>query len=968
MKFRAFFAATATLLAMLAATTADSPPNLQTENLVAWCIVPFDAKKRGPAERAQMLEELGLRRSAYDWRKQHVPEFEEEIRQYRKHGIEFFAFWGTHEAAFALFEKYGLHPQIWQTLRDPGEGSQAQKVEAAAKAMEGLATRTAELGCKLGLYNHGGWGGEPANLVAVCKRMRKMGHEHVGIVYNWHHGHGHIADWAEALAMMKPYLHCLNLNGMNDGAEPKILTLAQGKHETAMLQAVRESGYDGPIGILDHQSHLDTKKVLQDNLDGLERLKSQLAEPVTSWSYPPAKRQDLIEKRHGVQVADPYRWLEDVDSAETKAWVRAQNALSDEYFAQAPGRQWIEQRLTELWDYEKFGLPRNVAGRLFYTKKTGLQNQSVLYWREDAPDAKAKVLLDPNLFSKDGTIALSGWDVSEDGKLLAYGISEGGSDWMEWKVRNIDSGEDLPDHLKWIKFSGVSWTKDGSGFYYSRYPEPKDGERLEAVNLNQKVYFHRIGEQQSNDRLIYERPDRSKWGYSAWESEDGRYFTLSVWEASGDKNAFFVRDLQAGEKAPFIELIPRIEHEYSVLGNDGPLFYFKTNKNAPNGRIIAIDSSSPNPQIREIIPETQNPVNDANLIGNRLLLTYMIDVLARVKVFDLEGNHERDVKLPGVGSIWGFGGRRDARETFYYYSSYTTPGSVYRYDLERGSSAIFAEPEVAFDPESYETRQVFYPSKDGTQIPMFVTCRKDIQLDGSHPTYLYGYGGFDISLTPYYSTAVAVWLEMGGVYAVANLRGGGEYGEKWHLAGTKERKQNVFDDFQAAAMFLISEGYTNRQKLAIAGGSNGGLLVGACLNQRPELFGAAIAQVGVFDMLRFHKFTIGWAWTGDFGDPDKAEEFPALYAYSPYHRTQTERPYPATLITTADHDDRVFPAHSFKFGAALQHAQTGDRPILLRIETKAGHGAGKPTSKQIEEIVDRWSFLAKELKIEVGSK
>ena len=549
--------------------------------------------------------------------------------------------------------------------------------------------------------------------------------------------------------------------------------------------------------------------------------------------YPDAKRLDLVEKLHGVKVADPYRWLEDVDSKETKAWVAAQNEISDAYFADSPGREWIEKRLTELWDYDKYGLPRQVTGRLFYSKKTGLQNHSVLYWREDKPDAKPTMLLDPNTFSEDGTVALSSWSVSDDGKLLAYGISEGGSDWMEWKVRSVDTGKDLDDHLKWIKFSRAAWARDSSGFYYSRYPETKADEELEAVNLNQKVYFHRIGDAQSDDRLVYERTDHPKWGFSNWVTEDGRFLTLSVWESSGQNNAFIYKDLEAGDEAPFVELIPEFENEYSILGNDDAVLYFKTNLDAPNGRVIAIDTAKPDPKPREIIPESKHPLDDINLIGQQLLATYMEDVLAHVKIFDLKGEQIREVELPGVGSVWGFGGKRDVKESFYYFSGYTEPGAVYRYDLESGKSALFAKPDTAFDSSAFETRQVFYKSKDGARIPMFVTCRKDIELNGKNPTYLYGYGGFNISLTPHYSTSIATWLEMGGVHAVANLRGGGEYGEEWHLAGTKERKQNVFDDFQAAAEYLIAEGYTSTPKLAIAGGSNGGLLVGACVNQRP---------------------------------------------------------------------------------------------------------------------------------------
>ncbi len=682
-----------------------------------------------------------------------------------------------------------------------------------------------------------------------------------------------------------------------------------------------------------------------------------------TWNYPDSPRIDHVDELHGQHISDPYRWLEDVDSKDTQEWIAAQNALADQYFSDTPAREQIQTRLTELWDYEKYGLPQSVGGRLFYTKKTGLQNQSILYWKDSTPDAEPKVLLDPNLLSKDGTVSLSGWSVSDDGKMLAYGTSAAGSDWMTWRIRRIDTGEDLGESLKWVKFSGASWAPDGSGFYYSRYPEATDGESLEAINEHQKVYFHRVGEPQKKDRLIYERPDEPKWGFSSGVTEDGKYLVLSIWESSGENNAFFYREVEQGPDGDFVELIPHFDDEYQLLGNDGALFYFKTNLDAPKGRVIAIDLNQPDAKPREILPETEFPIDDINLLGDRFYVTYMIDVLARVKVFDLSGNFLNDVDLPGVGSIWGFNGRRDATETFVYFSGYTEPGSVHRYDLGSGEMTLFAKPDVDFDSSLYETRQVFYPSKDGTKIPMFITCRRDLELTGDHPTYLYGYGGFNISLTPYYSTSVATWLEMGGIYVVANLRGGGEYGEEWHLAGTKERKQNVFDDFHAAAEFLIREDYTQTRKLAIAGGSNGGLLVGACINQRPNLYGAAIAQVGVFDMLRFHQFTIGWAWKTDFGDPEDPGEFPALLAYSPYHQVQSAQPYPATLITTGDHDDRVFPAHSFKFGAALQNVQIGDDPILLRIETKAGHGAGKPTSKQIEEIVDKWSFLARELEM-----
>lgn len=680
--------------------------------------------------------------------------------------------------------------------------------------------------------------------------------------------------------------------------------------------------------------------------------------------YPDARRDDLVETLHGTKVADPYRWLEDVDSKETREWIEKQNEISEHYFSGTGGRDWIRDKVKNLWEYDKYSIPRQAGGRLFYTRKTGLQNQGVLYWKEDVPDAEPVVLLDPNALSDDGTIALSGYSISDDGKWLAYALSEGGSDWTDWRVRNVDTGEDEKEVLKWVKFSGAAWDRKGTGFYYSRYPEPEIGDELQSVNENQKLYYHKVGTPQSEDKLIYERPDEPKWGFSAWVTEDGNFLTISAWKAAGSENAFLYCDLRK-KGHNFVELVPHFENEYSILGNDGPVFYFKTDLDAPNGRIVSLYASEEKSEPVEIIPEGKDSIDDVSLLGDRLFVSYLVDVQTQMKVFDLAGNFLNRVEFPGVGSIYGFGGKRDAKDTFYYFTSYTEPGTIYRYDLEKDSDEIFTKPEVPFDSSQYITKQVFYSGKDGTKIPMFLTHRKDLVKDGSNPVRLYGYGGFNISLTPSYSTGIATWLEMGGVHAVANLRGGGEYGEEWHEAGTKNRKQNVFNDFIAAAEYLIDEKYTQTSKLAIAGGSNGGLLVGACFNQRPDLFGAGIAAVGVFDMLRFHKFTIGWAWTEDFGDPDNAEEFPALMEYSPYHTVRSDLPYPPLLITTADHDDRVFPAHSFKFGAALQHAQSGDAPILLRIETKAGHGAGKPTSKAIEETVDEWSFLARELNMEI---
>ncbi len=678
----------------------------------------------------------------------------------------------------------------------------------------------------------------------------------------------------------------------------------------------------------------------------------------------PAERKDLVEEIHGVEVADPYRWMEDVDSEMVKAWIAAQNARTEAYFEETAGRERIRERLETLWDYDKYGIPRIRGDRLFFTRKSGLQNQAVLLSQPNIPDAEAEVLLDPNEWSDDGTVALSGWEVSRDGRWLAYGRSTAGSDWQEWRVREVATQRDLDDRVRWVKFSGAEWAPDGSGFYYSRYDEPPEGEELEAVSLNQKVYFHRLGERQEKDELILARPDEPKWGFGAGVSDDGAYLLFHVWSGAGGKNAFYYRNLDDRE-AEVKAVIRGFDSSYDFLGNDGSVFYFLTDDGAPRSKIVSVDVEAEERVWKTLIPEGETPIRSVSLLGDRFFVSRLRDVQTEVAIHRLTGERLERFPLPGVGSVYGFGGERDAKETFYYFTSYTVPGSIYRYDLESGDSQVFVEPDAGFDASSYETRQVFYRSKDGTRVPMFLTGPRGLPKTGEAPVYLYGYGGFNISLTPYYSSATAAWLEMGGWYAVANLRGGGEYGEAWHEAGTKGRKQSVFDDFQAAAEFLVREGYTRPDRLGIGGGSNGGLLVGACVNQRPGLFGAAIADVGVFDMLRFHQFTIGWAWTEDFGDPADPEEFRSLLAYSPYHNTQTERPYPPVLLMTADHDDRVFPAHTFKFGAALQHAQTGEAPILVRVETKAGHGAGKPTSKAIEEIVDKWSFLSRELDMDI---
>jgi prolyl oligopeptidase len=679
-------------------------------------------------------------------------------------------------------------------------------------------------------------------------------------------------------------------------------------------------------------------------------------------SYPISNKSDQVDNYHGTLVADPYRWLEDPDSAETRNWISAENQITFAYLNEIPAREKIKQRLTKLWDYEKYGIPFKEGNNYFYFKNNGLQNQSVLYTLKTL-DAEPKVLIDPNKLSTDGTIALSGLAISENGKLLAYGLSTSGSDWQEWKVRDVETGEDLEDHLKWIKFSGASWTKDNQGFFYSRYDEPNEKTKLEDVNYYQKLYYHQLGTPQSEDVLIYHRDDQKEWGFSGNVTEDGSYLIISVWLGTDAKNLVFYKDL-TNPDAEVVELINQFEADYSFIEHDEHIFYLRTDLNAPRGRLIAIDTKNPAQENwQEIIPQSVATLESANILNNQFVVDFLQDARTQIKIFDLNGALVREVELPGLGSAGGFGGKRDDTETFYSFTSFTTPGTIYRYNMVTGKSELFRQSQVDFNPDDYETKQIFYSSKDGTQVPMFITHKKGLQLDGNNPTYLYAYGGFNVSMTPSFSVSTLVWMEMGGVYAMPNIRGGGEYGEEWHQAGMKEKKQNVFDDFIAAAEWLIDNNYTRHARLAIAGGSNGGLLVGACMTQRPELFGAALPAVGVMDMLRFHKFTIGWAWVPEYGSPDKPEEFPALYSYSPLHNLKSGTAYPATLITTADHDDRVVPAHSFKFAATLQANHAGDAPVLIRIETKAGHGAGKPTAKIIEEAADKWAFLVQTLEV-----
>ncbi len=692
--------------------------------------------------------------------------------------------------------------------------------------------------------------------------------------------------------------------------------------------------------------------------------------PMPTFAYPPTRRLDHADDYHGQRVPDPYRWLEDVDAPETRAWVEAQNALTFAYLDGLPARAQLRQRLTELWDYPRAQAPVQRGGRYFQLRNSGLQNQDVLSVAERHDDA-GRVLLDPNTLSTDGTVALTSWSVSDDGCWLAYATSRSGSDWLTWRVRDVASGADLADVIEWSKFSRAAWAPDGSGFYYARYDAPAEGQAYEDVNYHQKLYFHRRGTAQADDRLVYARPDHKEWGFAPQVSHDGRYLVLSVWQGTDIRNRLFYRDLTVD--SPWVELIDTLEATYEFIGNDGPVFYLSTTLDAPRGRLIAVDVTVPaRDQWRTLIPEGPDVLEAVYLIHNQFVGQYVHDAHHQLRVFGLDGAPAGAIALPGLGSLFTFGddpavtGGRDDDELFFAFQSFAHPVTVYRYDFWAGEGEPIFVPPIRFDFAPYETRQVFVTSRDGTRVPLFLTHKRGLALDGANPTLLYGYGGFNLSILPTFAVGRLAWLELGGVFAVANLRGGGEYGEAWHAAGTLDRKQNVFDDLQACAEYLIAEKITSTPRLAIEGRSNGGLLVGACLTQRPDLFGAALAHVGVMDMLRFHKFTIGWAWVSDYGSADDPAQFPALYAYSPYHNLRPGTRYPATLVTTGDHDDRVVPGHSFKFAAALQAAQAGDAPCLIRIQTQAGHGFGKPTAVLIQEQADIYAFLAEALGVPVA--
>ena len=669
--------------------------------------------------------------------------------------------------------------------------------------------------------------------------------------------------------------------------------------------------------------------------------------------YPVTKKVDVVDNYFGTEVPDPYRWLEDDNSEETAAWVKAQNAVTFGYLAQLTGREELNARLTELWNYPKYDTPFKRAGKYLFFKNDGLQNQSVLYITESL-DAEPKVLLDPNKLSDDGTVALSGIELSDDGKYLVYMIARSGSDWNEIFVKNVETGELLPDQIMWVKFSGVSWY-DG-GFYYSAYEAPAQGEELHKSNENQMVMYHKLGDSPENDKMVYCEPENPKRLFGAYVTDDKKFLVLTKMEGSTG-NALSVKNLDKPQ-SDYVDLMSTFDNEFNVVDNIGDDLIVITNYKAPRYRLLKINIDKPAEEDwEELIPESENVLESAALVGGKIVARYMKDACSEVKVFNYDGSFDYDITLPGIGSAGGFSGKKDEPEAFFSFTSFNTPGEIYRYDLDTKEMTLHYRPEVKFNPDEFEVEQVFYNSKDGTQIPMFLFHKKGLEKNGKNPVLLYSYGGFNISLTPAFSVARLAFVEKGGVFAMPNIRGGGEYGEEWHMAGTKMHKQNVFDDFIAAAEYLITEGYTSSSKLAVQGGSNGGLLIGAVVNQRPDLFKVALPAVGVMDMLRYHKFTIGWAWAGDYGtSEDSKEMFEYLYGYSPYHNIKAGVKYPAILATTADHDDRVVPAHTFKYMARMQELNAGKLPVLLRIETKAGHGGGKPTAKVIEEYTDLWTF------------
>jgi prolyl oligopeptidase len=684
--------------------------------------------------------------------------------------------------------------------------------------------------------------------------------------------------------------------------------------------------------------------------------------------YPDARRGGQVDDYFGEKVADPYRWMEQIDSPETAAWIAAERASTAAALAKMPERAPLRSRLKALWNYPRFGLPQKRGARMFYTKNEGLQNQAVLYV-VDGPGSEPRALVDPNTLSSEGTVAVVQISPSADGKLLGYGLAVAGSDWNEFRVRDVATGKDWPDVIRWVKFSSLAWTNDGGGFFYGRYPEVAKGDKLFDRLSGRRLYYHRLGTRQATDVLIFEMKDNPEWFFNGDVTDDGRYLVINVSQNAKTENALYYADLadpmHPAVSGPIVHLLDKFDAKYDFVGNIGPVFYVSTSLDAPLGRVVAIDLASAAPAgWKTPVPQGCDSIEEVGLVGGTLVVSTLHDAKGRLSVFGADGAPRGDIALPGIGAVAGLSGRSGDPELYYGFSSFLTPPEVMSRDLDTGAGAVFRKPETAFDPSAFETRQVFYASKDGTRIPMFITARKGLKRDGSAPLWLYGYGGFDISFPPSYSVPPAVWIEMGGVYASANLRGGGEYGEAWHLAGTKERKQNVFDDYIAAADFVVAQHYTSRDRLVLEGRSNGGLLIGAVLNQRPDLGAVALPGVGVMDMLRYQKFTVGAAWAGDYGTSDDPAGFRYLRAYSPLHNVRAGVKYPPVFITTGDHDDRVFPAHSFKYAATMQYEASrvpGSGPILIRIETNAGHGGSTgtlPVSKTIEEWADKMAFAA----------
>jgi prolyl oligopeptidase len=684
-------------------------------------------------------------------------------------------------------------------------------------------------------------------------------------------------------------------------------------------------------------------------------------------AYPPAPRADLIELHHGIRVADAYRGLEQMDAPDTRAWVAAENQLTDSYLAGIAGRDVLHARIAELMRYETFGVPQRRADRYFWTQHDGKREQRVVYAARSL-DGQPQLLVDPNVISPDGSLAYAGFSAAENGARLAYGLSAGGGDWQEWRVIDVASGKELPDRLEHIKYYFPAFTRDGAGIYYSRFPAPAPGKELVETDHDCKVYFHKIGTPASQDVVVYERPDQPTWQFDLQVTHDGRYLVIAIGDGQvGDRmeEQIVYFDLAANEKKP-IALVERFDAEYIFVGNDGPVFFFKTTLGAPKKKIVAIDTRKPaRDHWKDVVAEGADAIDDAVLAGHQFVVTTLVDAHSAVSRYDLAGNKLPDVALPGLGTIGGFSGLPDAHEAFYAFTSFTVPNAIHRVDLGTGAGRPWKEPAVGFDRAAFETRQVFYPSKDGTKVPMFVTARKGIALDGKNPTLLTGYGGFGVPITPHFEPAMIAWLERGGILAVANIRGGGEYGDAWHRASMREHRQVGLDDFIAAAEWLVASRYTSSQNLGIFGRSGGGQLVGAVAMQRPDLFGAVAPLSGVLDLLRFQLFGQGAGWQGELGSPDNPSEFRALLAYSPLHNVRTGTRYPPTLIVTADHDVRVAPLHSYKFAAALQAAQGGDAPILLRVDTKTGHGTGPTLTQKIDQTTEMLAFFARNLGLEL---